>query len=63
MRIRAIVVSVEGLCTVTFLLAIVFVPMVGAYKHFHFNVVCHGDHLSQLYMYVHVISAILINVK
>ena len=34
-RIRAIIVSVEGLCAVTFLLAILFVPKVGAHIHLH----------------------------
>ena len=42
-RIRAIVVSVEGLCAVTFLLAILFVPKVGAHIHLHSAVYCHGD--------------------
>ena len=45
-RVRAIVVSVEGLCAVTFLLAIFFVPTVSAHKHLHSAAYCHGNCLS-----------------
>ena len=38
-RVRAIVVSVEGLCIVTFLLAILFVPKVSIHKHLHSTVI------------------------